>query len=184
VNDERESSESGADGVKIGKVYNFDMPLYPKAEWKKLTYGEQKQAFLEALRGDGEMKVALRIDRKKPSSATYTAVAVAPDHGELWIQLDAEMKALSDPVLQGLINGSIPWKRAGIAIAEEIAQIPHDGSPGQQINPSEVFRDFATAELDRRRQGRENLIKWAGIVFGFLGGNLSGALLVWKLSQE
>jgi hypothetical protein len=111
------------------------------------------------------------------SSARATATSVAPEYGELWSKLDAEIRNLSDPVLTGLSEQTITWKRAGIEISEEIAQITYGGSPEMQLKPSDVFKSFANSELDRRRSRKYAVHKWIGHLIALVVGLLSGGVL-------
>lgn len=117
------------------------------------------------------------------SSATATAISVAPDYGALWTKLGSEFTGLDDRVVQGLIDETITWKRAGIPIAEEIAQISYGGSPEMKLDPKQVFKSFARAEQDRRKTRHELRLKNRDIVAAFLGGGALVALIAWLSSS-
>ncbi len=117
------------------------------------------------------------------SSATLTAVSVAPDYGQLWSKLGAEFTSLDDRVVQGLADETITWKRAGIPLAEEIAQISYGGSPEMRLDPQKVFRSFALSEQDRRKSKHQTRLKNREVIAAFLGGGVLVALIAWLASK-
>lgn len=99
------------------------------------------------------------------------------------MKLGAEFSELDDRVLKGLSDQTIKWKRAGIPIAEEIAQITYAGSPSQHLDPQQVFKSFADSEQQRRKWKRESRLEKQKAWLTFFGGAGVASVLIWLVNK-